>query len=346
MLRRTLLSACLFVSILFLNRPLATSAAGERFFQETGFTLRGRFFQYWQQAGGLAQFGFPISDQFSERDPATGEVHNVQYFERARFEYHPTNTPPHDVLLGRLGNSSLEHRGVNWRTFPQTTGQGAGCRYFAETQHNLCEPFLSYWQARGGLAIFGLPLSEAHPGSENVDGTTRVVQHFERNRFEAFPELAPAFRVQLGLLGSELYATQIQARAGNPVLQQVVDMVNAERQKAGLQPLRVSPVLEGAAQSYSHVQAQQGTINHTGPDGSNAGQRLTRAGYEWQRYGENLAAGQRSAAEVMQAWMNSEGHRANIMNPDFREIGIGFTHLDQDPAQFMDYWTMVLGTPR
>ncbi|BAU87675.1 allergen V5/tpx-1 family protein [Streptomyces laurentii] len=78
-------------------------------------------------------------------------------------------------------------------------------------------------------------------------------------------------------------------------------------------------------------------FDHTNPDGDGPGERVTATGYQWSTYGENIAKGQATAAEVMEGWMNSPGHRANILNCDFREIGIGL-HTSGGP-----YWTQVFG---
>ena len=81
----------------------ANTSAGSRLFPETGKRVGGRFLSYWQQNGGLAQQGFPISDEFTERSDLNGQTYVVQYFERAVFEYHPQNAAPFDVLLSQLG---------------------------------------------------------------------------------------------------------------------------------------------------------------------------------------------------------------------------------------------------
>ncbi len=72
-------------------------------FPSTGKRLGGRFLQYWQSNGGLAQQGYPISNEFTEKSDLNGKTYRVQYFERAVFEYHPENKPPFDVLLSQLG---------------------------------------------------------------------------------------------------------------------------------------------------------------------------------------------------------------------------------------------------
>ncbi|MCG8348364.1 MAG: hypothetical protein MI924_11365 [Chloroflexales bacterium] len=122
-------------------------------FVETGYGIDGRFQQYWQRHGGLPVFGFPISEQRLEH--GSEGLFEVQWFERERFEYHPENSAPYDILLGRLGEEALRRSGRDWRSFPPGKPQ-AGCLFFEQTQHTLCEPFLSYWQANG-LEFDGSP---------------------------------------------------------------------------------------------------------------------------------------------------------------------------------------------
>ena len=115
----------------------------------------------------------------------------------------------------------------------------------------------------------------------------------------------------------------------------VVELVNAERAKAGLSPLSVH---EGVAEAANkRAQEIKGTFSHTRPDGSNFSTVLTQAGISYRSVGENIAYGQNSPEAVMQSWMNSSGHRANILNRDFTSIGVG--HY-QD-ASGTDYWTQL-----
>src|SRR5438270_9966679 len=81
-------------------------------FPQTGFTLSGAhgFLGYWQAHGGLAQFGYPISPEAVEVSPTNGSTYITQWFERNRFEYHPENQPPYDVLLGLLGRDLAKGR--------------------------------------------------------------------------------------------------------------------------------------------------------------------------------------------------------------------------------------------
>jgi len=149
----------------------APSSQQQLCFAETAYCISGRFLSYWRENGGLAVFGLPISAQVIENTLP------VQYFERQRFELHTENAAPYDVLLGRLGDELLRARSIDWSTLPKDTAGQAGCRFFPETQHNVCDQpdgpsFLRYWSANGlefdrrrgksyaeSLALFGLPLT-------------------------------------------------------------------------------------------------------------------------------------------------------------------------------------------
>ncbi|MFF7653236.1 CAP domain-containing protein [Streptomyces sp. NPDC007983] len=127
--------------------------------------------------------------------------------------------------------------------------------------------------------------------------------------------------------------------AASSAQDQVVDLVNSERAKVGCSPLKVNAKLTKAAQAHSEDMAEHSDMSHTGSDGSSPGDRIERAGYSWSTYGENVAYGYSSAKSVMEGWMNSSGHKANILNCDFKEIGVGL-------AQPGDYWTQDFGAAR
>ncbi|MDO8362212.1 MAG: CAP domain-containing protein [Actinomycetota bacterium] len=114
--------------------------------------------------------------------------------------------------------------------------------------------------------------------------------------------------------------------------------VNAERAKAGLAPVAAHPALNKAAELHSAEQAARNKMTHTGRNGSNAGWRISRQGYAWRTWAENVAAGQQDCATVMSAWMNSAGHRANILNPAMLSIGVGAVSAGNGTI----YWTMDL----
>jgi hypothetical protein len=89
--------------LLALLVPASTQAQEQRCFPETGQCISGRIREFWEQNGGLPVFGFPTTDQHEEQ--IEGKPFQVQWFERARFELHPENARPYDVLLGRLGST-------------------------------------------------------------------------------------------------------------------------------------------------------------------------------------------------------------------------------------------------
>lgn len=125
---------------------------------------------------------------------------------------------------------------------------------------------------------------------------------------------------------------------GGSLGQQVTDLVNAERAKAGCSPVTENGTLDRAAQGHSDDMAARNFFDHTNPDGAGPGDRITAAGYHWSTYGENIAYGQQDPASVMDSWMHSDGHRRNILNCSFKEIGVGVNHAPGGPR-----WTQVFG---
>ena len=119
---------------------------------------------------------------------------------------------------------------------------------------------------------------------------------------------------------------------------QVAQLVNAERQKAGCGPVKINSKLNTAAMNHSVDMDKRDFFDHNSPDGKDPGDRITAAGYRWTTYGENIARGQQSSADVMKGWMNSPGHRANILNCDFKEMGVGRHDGAGGP-----WWTQAFG---
>ena len=173
-----------------------------QWFAPTGHTLRGSFLAYWNKYGGLAQFGYPLTEELVERVVYRiegVEAYTVQYFERARFEHHPENAgTEYEVLLGTLGRE--------FRTpEPPVSALPLPARFFPETGHNLSGTFKSYWETHGGLFVHGYPITEAAEERNPIDSKTYLTQYFERSRFELHPENADTeYEVLLGHLGSQL----------------------------------------------------------------------------------------------------------------------------------------------
>ncbi|GAA1809316.1 CAP domain-containing protein [Planosporangium flavigriseum] len=144
-----------------------------------------------------------------------------------------------------------------------------------------------------------------------------------------------------GSAGSTPLSGAVQATGDSAAEATVLTLVNQERAKANCPALTVDARLTAAARAYSADMASRGFFAHTTPDGVDLGTRVTRAGYRFSAVGENIAKGQRDATAVMTAWMNSPGHRANILNCRFSNIGIGLARQGSTPL-----WTQDFGSPR
>ncbi|MCQ9283019.1 CAP domain-containing protein [Priestia aryabhattai] len=124
-----------------------------------------------------------------------------------------------------------------------------------------------------------------------------------------------------------------QTKDASQFEQKVVDLVNQERQKQGLKPLTLNKKLSDVARTKSKDMMDKGYFDHNSPTYGSPFDMMKQFGIEYTTAGENIAKGQQSPEDVMNAWMNSDGHRKNILNPDFTEIGVGYVKGDTT------YWT-------
>lgn len=108
--------------------------------------------------------------------------------------------------------------------------------------------------------------------------------------------------------------------------------------------LRWNDKLFNAAAAHSSDMASKNYFSHTGQDGSSFSQRISAAGYAWRAAGENIAAGQNGIQQVMDGWLQSPGHCANIMSNAYAEVGVSCVH--QAASTYKRYWTMELAAPR
>lgn len=183
-------------------------------FRETGKTIGGKFRVYWERNGGLAQQGYPITDEFEERSALDGRLYRVQYFQRAVFEFHPENQPPNDVLLSHLGRFRYDEKYKNASTpGPAATrtpqggqlrpGQGrwvtrapiptprsevavaevngkiyvlGGFSSKGEQIHEEYDPVTDSWRSRASLPI---PLN--HAGAVGIDGKLYLIGGYSAN---------------------------------------------------------------------------------------------------------------------------------------------------------------------
>lgn len=128
--------------------------------------------------------------------------------------------------------------------------------------------------------------------------------------------------------------TEQTASAVSEFEKKVVELTNAERAKQGLAPLELDEELSKVAKEKSNDMKKNNYFAHNSPTYGSPFDMMKQFGVEYRTAGENIAMGQKSPEEVVNAWMNSEGHRANIMNGEFTHIGVG--HVEEG-----NYWTQM-----
>jgi len=165
-----------------------------RYFDQTGHYVCDHFINFFDTRGGLGIFGYPLTEAFE--DPAHGGL-RVQYFQRARMEWHPYNPAPYKVQLGLLVDElGYSYPPAQSQQIPASNS--AFHHYFPETKHVVSYAFLDYFRQRGGLDIFGYPRSEfMYEGGH-------LVQYFQRARMEWHPERPAGSQMSLANLG-EIY---------------------------------------------------------------------------------------------------------------------------------------------
>lgn len=126
-----------------------------------------------------------------------------------------------------------------------------------------------------------------------------------------------------------------------PTVQRVLELVNQERGRAGVSQLKLADTLCTTARWHATDMAVGNYFEHRDRQGRTVGERLASFGYHYRFCGQNIAAGQQSAEEVVRAWMKSPGHRENILRREFREVGIAYV---QNPnSRYGRYWVQDFG---
>ncbi len=194
---QTLLALCLLATLAIGPRSAAATTS-ERYFAETGHSVVSKFLAYWDAHGGLAQFGYPISDEFQEISNPYRQTYTVQYFERAEFK----NQTPYDVELAQLGTFSYNSEYPQ----PPETASNDNPLYFPATGKTIGGKFLTYWEQHGGLEQQGYPITDEFSEVSVLNGKTYTAQYFERAEFEYHPENQPPYDVLLSQLGTYRYA--------------------------------------------------------------------------------------------------------------------------------------------
>jgi hypothetical protein len=183
-----------------------------RTFPETGKTVSGALLEYWITHGEVPQLGYPISEPFQEKSDVDGKTYLAQYFERADLELHPENAAPFNVMPALLGD--IVYNAKYPGGAPNQQASTVNPVTFEQTGKTLGGDFKSHWEANGGLAEFGYPISNEFQERSPLDGNTYPVQYFERAEFELHPQSQPYVQ---GM--ADLFAPTGQAGRGNQVMQ-------------------------------------------------------------------------------------------------------------------------------
>lgn len=157
--------------------------------------------------------------------------------------------------------------------------------------------------------------------------------------------------LKLFCLSAFVLGLGLVAAAQADAVQSVLSAVNTARAKAGCAPLRTDPALMAAAKGHAKAMAEQNFFGHAGKDGSRFSSRIRVQGYSFGAAAENIAAGQKTAGQVMQSWLKSAGHRRNILNCRMTETGIAVVYQPGDmplrgsryPLRY--YWVQVFAAP-
>ena len=211
-----------------------------------------------------------------------------------------------------------------------TTDSRAGMQVIVADGQTLSD-CLKQWKAQqsGGCTIITFPC---------VPGVGQMPEDWPESKPEDQPESKPEDQPESkpeDQPESKPDSDNSEETSYHAYILRVVELVNEERAKAGLAPLTLQKNITQAAQ----VRAEEceRSFSHTRPDGKNFSSALTEAGVSYRGSGENIAWGQRTPEQVMEGWMNSAGHRANILNEKYTSIGVGY----YQNASGVNYWSQL-----
>ncbi|MGQ9787558.1 MAG: CAP domain-containing protein [Anaerolineae bacterium] len=203
------------------------------------------------------------------------------------------------------------------------------------------------WIVLGSIiALTGALAWPAWARSSNVSRVSSLYgMERDRTTLPVIPASIRGTRFESNLTVTSGYTSYLPVILGGSLtdpLNTLISLINTERQRNGLPPLKVNHILMRIAQAHSESMRDQNFFSHTDLNGVDPCTRMTDAGYVWQACGENIGAGYPTAQAVFQGWMNSPGHRNNLLSPDFTEIGVGYTV----GGSYHYYWTVDLARPQ
>lgn len=216
-------------------------------------------------------------------------------------------------------------------------------------QHSNLNLSLSGLKADADLALVnkkGKVISRsAQPGRSN-ESIVRTVEPGTYYVRVARQTGATQYQLQIAATATTEASVSSAANSTLSLAEQVLALVNTQRTQAGLKPVKLNPLLSNASYNHSQDMALNDFFAHSGSNGSKVDDRVLAAGYNYALVGENIAAGFSTPEGVVQAWMDSPGHRANILHPMLKEMGLGFYFLENDTGttNYRYYWTQDFGT--
>lgn len=243
--------------------------------------------------------------------------------------------PGGDTLtVGSAGSG--EQQTSEYRQTPELTTQG-GSSATPTTQSPSTSTGTGTGKASGKPSPSATPKPKPKPSKTTASPTPKKPAP-QPTRTTAKPKPKPAPTTEKPVVRTPAPAPTTSAPSRAAAAEaEVVRLVNVERAKVGCMPVRSDGALAALAGAFSQDMAQRGFFDHTDPDGDTPWDRASQAGVTGMG-GENIARGQVDAAAVMASWMNSDGHRANILNCDYKTMGVGVYFADGGP-----WWTQEFG---
>jgi|SRR5580693_3654397 uncharacterized protein YkwD len=280
------------------------------------------------------------------RQPAA-EAARAELLRRLNEERRAAGAPPL-VLQPQLTAAAQEHAEELSRRGDISNRRGAS-EEMDERLHRL-----GYRAAEWGEGVYATTedIGAVVSGLRERDGDTwrRLMDPGYRDVGIGVSELRDMalYTVLVALPEAELFARRTAGlRDLSRVRAEMLEAVAEVRRKAGLQPLTPDPRLDRAAQGHAEDMLARSYFAHQSPEGKTVRQRATEAGYPWRMIGENIAEGQYTVAEVMDSWMKSRPHRANLLERGFTQLGTGLA-FGRDPktGDYRTVWVQVFGTPK
>ncbi|HEY9663494.1 MAG TPA: CAP domain-containing protein, partial [Allocoleopsis sp.] len=125
--------------------------------------------------------------------------------------------------------------------------------------------------------------------------------------------------------------------SSSSIIDRIIELTNEQRRWAGVAPLQFNTQLTAAAKTHNDLMIRFNQLDHQLPGEPSLAERVSQTGYQWSGVAENIAQGQQTPEEVVASWMQSSPHRANLLNPDYRDIGVAFAD---------NFWTQVFAKSR